>query len=103
MFETPTGRSSDLLEPQLVAHRAWSAEIETLAQVTAEGEQRADLIRGLDSFRDDPDAQCSRQLDDHPHKGSFTPAPRQAVDERLGDFQHVERKGMQVAERRVAG
>ena len=44
-----------------------------------------------------------RELDDHAHERALLAPARDAVDERLGDLQHVERERAQVAERRVAG
>ena len=51
----------------------------------------------------DLELERAREVDDHAHERALLAAAGEAVDERLGDLEDVERQRVQVAERRVAG
>src|ERR1700748_399587 len=96
-------RSGGAAERELRAHRLGAAEVEALAEVALERDERDALLVLLDALSDDCHAERARELDDHPHERSLPAAARQAVDERLGDLEYVEGQGVEVAERGVSG
>ena len=65
--------------------------------------QQTILFAGFDAFRDHVHPQHTSQFDDGAHDLERLVAFRHSAHERAVDLEHVERKGMEVVERTVAG
>jgi len=67
------------------------------------GAQIRQLRLGFDAFRHHGQAEAAGQRNDGAHDGGIVVVARDVMDERAVDFQAVNGKSLQVAERRVAG
>src|SRR5262245_17747168 len=73
-----------------------------LAELAAEGSQRAQLVGPLDSLGDDLETQRLAELDDHANEDRPLAVGAEAVHEGAIDLEHVDGEAVQVAQRRVA-
>src|SRR4051794_1432615 len=95
-------RSGASAAPEARRGGAGATEEVALAEAGLQLAQRGELLGGLDALGDDLEVERAGEVDDHADEARFAPAGGQAVDERLGDLQRVQRQRMQVRQRRVA-
>src|SRR4249919_3113753 len=90
--------------PQLpdLVDRQWAEEIETLHLVAAVRAQEIQLLRALHTLRQHSQVQDVAQRDDGLDDGCVIGILIDVADERLVDFESVNRKALQIVETAIA-
>src|SRR5665213_3639220 len=88
--------------PSNRGHCCRPAVVEALARIAPQFGDHLMLLPGLDALADDGQPECMCELDRHGHDGATRLVPNEVGDEALIDLDDVDRKSLQIAERRVA-
>src|SRR3954463_7563955 len=76
---------------------------ESLVEVAAFLGEQAQLLLGLDPFRDHAEAQRSRHVDDAAHHDTVADRAGNVLAEALVDLEIIERQRLQISKARITG